>query len=150
MKYIFLAFISLSAWADSNLIEQGRHLVKVASCNDCHTPMYPEKNGEIPEKDWLTGSPVGFKGPWGVSYASNLRLYVKSFNEKNFIGHIRSRKFLPPMPSPAMQAMTDDELRALYAFLKHLGDGGAKTPVNLAPGAKSKGQVIHFYPVADK
>ena len=46
----------------------------VASCNDCHTPGYMQKGGAVPVGEWLTGTPVGYQGPWGTTYAANLRL----------------------------------------------------------------------------
>lgn len=51
---------------DKNRIEKGRRLVRIAGCNDCHTPGYSQMEGNLPEKDWLLGSDVGFKGPWGT------------------------------------------------------------------------------------
>src|SRR4051794_1557083 len=53
----------------------GRYLIKIAGCNDCHSPGGME-NKLGPESDWLTGSPLGFNGPWGTSYAPNLRLKI--------------------------------------------------------------------------
>src|SRR5262245_33528136 len=44
--------------------DRGRYLVKITGCNDCHTPGYAQTGGKIPEKDWLTGSSLGFRGPW--------------------------------------------------------------------------------------
>lgn len=49
-------------------IKRGRYLVKTVGCNDCHTPAYGLKYGEVPEKDWLIGDQVGWKGPWGTTY----------------------------------------------------------------------------------
>lgn len=44
-------------------IEQGRYLVKTAGCNDCHTPNYPQSGGKVPEKQWLIGDQLGWRGP---------------------------------------------------------------------------------------
>src|SRR5690606_30033952 len=55
-------------------IDRGRYLVAVGGCNDCHTPGFAESNGNVPEVDQLLGSDIGYSGPWGVSYAGNLRL----------------------------------------------------------------------------
>ena len=62
---------------DRVLVERGRYLTHVAGCNDCHTPGYMQNGGpKLPEKDWLTGVPVGYQGPWGTTYAANLRLIL--------------------------------------------------------------------------
>jgi len=55
------------AWAAEPVqdpIERGRYLVRIGGCNDCHTAGYLEAAGHSPEADWLTGSAVGFQGPW--------------------------------------------------------------------------------------
>src|SRR5574337_1835142 len=58
-------------------IARGRYLTEVAGCNDCHTPGYAQRGGQVPEAQRLMGSDVGFSGPWGVSYPANLRLSVE-------------------------------------------------------------------------
>jgi mono/diheme cytochrome c family protein len=55
-------------------IERGRYMVLTGHCNNCHTVAYAPKEGNVSEKDWLLGSgPLGWRGPWGTTYASNLR-----------------------------------------------------------------------------
>ncbi|MGM0744616.1 MAG: hypothetical protein ACQETF_04880 [Bacteroidota bacterium] len=53
----------------------------VAGCNDCHTDGYLMMDGNIPEEEWLAGSPMGWQGPWRTTYASNLRLRVQEWPE---------------------------------------------------------------------
>jgi hypothetical protein len=44
-------------------------MMVVGSCNDVAA-----RNGNVPEKEWLLGGgPLGFRGPWGTTYAPNLR-----------------------------------------------------------------------------
>src|SRR5688572_2915819 len=57
--------------------ERGRYLVRIAGCNDCHTEGYAFANGDIDESNWLTGDALGWRGPWGTTYAANLRLTAK-------------------------------------------------------------------------
>ncbi len=45
-----------------------QYLTSIAGCHDCHTEGYTEAGGNAPPARWFTGSSVGFKGPWGVSY----------------------------------------------------------------------------------
>lgn len=153
MKFLLLFMISLGAYAqetwNKETIEEGKRLLKVMGCNDCHTPMYGEKNGDVPEKDWLTGSDVGFKGPWGTSYPSNLRILVQSFKEPSFIKYVRNRKYLPPMPGYNIKDMTDEELGAMFAYLKTAGPAGKKAPENLKPNEKPKTPFIYFVPVKE-
>ena len=58
-------------------IERGRYLVKIAGCNDCHTPGYAQAGGSVPENKWLMGDTLGYQGPWGTTYPVNLRLYMQ-------------------------------------------------------------------------
>ena len=58
------------------MIEHGSYLVTVGGCNDCHTAGYAESAGEVPESDWLQGDSLGWQGPWGTTYATNLRLQL--------------------------------------------------------------------------
>ena len=69
-------------------------------------------------------------GPWGVSYTANLTsdaTGIGNWEESNFFTAIRHGKFkgieagrdlLPPMPWQMYRNFTDDELRAVFAFLK--------------------------------
>ena len=77
-----LAAQSQPAPAGKNaLADHGRYLVKIAGCNDCHTPGYMANAGKVDEKVWLTGDQLGWSGPWGTTYAVNLRLYMKDMTE---------------------------------------------------------------------
>lgn len=62
-----------NATAQGKYIERGRYLVKVGGCNDCHTAGYGMSAGKVPEKDWLQGDQLGWHGPWGTTYPTNLR-----------------------------------------------------------------------------
>lgn len=136
----FLAF-SLQAkdQALSVDLERGRYLVKTTGCNDCHTPMYGMKNGEVPEKDWLIGDGVGWKGPWGTSYPSNLRARIQTMKEEEFVQYAKAFKTRPPMPWYSVNAMTTADLRSLYRFVKSLGPSSNQVPAALPPGETPKG-----------
>lgn len=74
---------------------------------------------------------TAFAGPWGVSVASNLtpdketgigemtaEQLMKSWRSGN---HWKEpRPVLPPMPAQAFGAMTDEDIRAIHAFLMSL------------------------------
>lgn len=69
-------------------------------------------------------------GPWGVSFAANLTPDASGlggWTPENFIQALRTgkhagsgRPILPPMPWMNYARMTDDDLRAVFAFLKSL------------------------------
>ena len=62
-------------------IRHGRYLIQTTGCNDCHTPGYMQKDGQVPESEWLTGDAMGWQGPWGTTYPANLRLLAHSITE---------------------------------------------------------------------
>src|SRR5438046_446614 len=94
----------------ANSINAGRYLFSIASCNDCHTPGYTESGGKVPESQWLIGTSVGWRGPWGTTYASNLRIFVRLSSEDDWVKVIRARNGRPPMPWSALHAMSDADL----------------------------------------
>src|SRR5215510_870857 len=78
--------------------KHGRYLVRIAGCNDCHTPGYAPNASKVPEKLWLTGDILGWRGPWGTTYAPNLRLMAASMTQKQFVKRATSPELRPPMP----------------------------------------------------
>ncbi|OYY80955.1 MAG: hypothetical protein B7Y33_02640, partial [Hydrogenophilales bacterium 16-62-9] len=57
-------------------IRHGRYLIATSGCNDCHTPGFMPNAGKVAESEWMTGDSMGWQGPWGTTYPSNLRLLV--------------------------------------------------------------------------
>jgi hypothetical protein len=83
-------------------------------------------------------------GPWGVSFARNLTPDVAtglgSWTEDMFIQTIRDgkhqgvgRPLLPPMPWPMYREMSDDDLRAMFAYLRSLPPIQNAVPEPLPP-----------------
>jgi mono/diheme cytochrome c family protein len=126
-------------------IERGRYLVSVSGCNDCHTPGYAERAGDVPESDWLIGSLVGFQGPWGTTYPANLRLLAADLSEPQWLARARAAT-RPPMPWFALRDMTDADLEAIYAFLRALGGAGDPAPSYVPPGQTVLTPYIDFIP----
>jgi hypothetical protein len=106
----------------AEMIKRGEHIVKIASCNDCHTPAKMGPTGPEPDMDrMLSGHPQDMKlppppqlgmpwavagaisftawsGPWGVSFTRNLtpdkETGLGDWTEQNFIDTIRTGKRL--------------------------------------------------------
>lgn len=125
-------------------VERGRYLVHVTGCNDCHTPNYGPSEGRVDEKLWLTGDQLGWAGPWGTTYATNLRLLLNAMTREQWVAHARSMKPRPPMPWFNLRAMTDSDLQAVYAYIRHLGPAGTRAPSYVPPGGAIKGRVVRF------
>jgi mono/diheme cytochrome c family protein len=130
--------------ADKEEIARGRYLVKISGCNDCHTPGYGPNDGKVDEKLWLTGDALGWSGPWGTTYASNLRLLLQGMTREQWIAHARAMKPRPPMPWFNVMAMTDSDLAAIYAYTRSLGPAGKPAPAFLPPGQAAQTPVVRF------
>ncbi len=101
-----------STRSDRHLIDRGRYLIKTTGCNDCHTPLYSERGGDVPEAKWLVGSSLGWQGPWGTTYPINLRRFVSQLSANEWL-QIARRPSRPPMPWFALRDMTDEDLTAI-------------------------------------
>ena len=124
-------------------VAHGKYLVQIACCNDCHTAGYAFSGGKVEEKLWLTGDTLGRRGPWGTTYASNLRLRVKDMTADQFVKLARS-ELRPPMPWFNLRDMTDRDVKAIYAYLRHLGPAGEPAPQYLPPNKTPAGPFVQF------
>jgi len=103
-----------------------------------------------PPAPWLvliSGAGNAYAGPWGVSFAANLTPDAETglgrWSEDDFVQTMRTgrrmgrgRPLLPPMPVPVYSQMTDDDLKAVYAYLKTLPPIRNKVPEPIAPSAR--------------
>lgn len=123
------------AVTDADLVGRGQYLVEIASCHDCHTPAFNERKGQVPREEWLTGSaPLGYHGPWGTTYATNLRLRMQELDEAQWLEYSAHLHTRPMMPDMAVRAMTEQDRRAIYRYINSLGAAGSRAPDALPPG----------------
>lgn len=118
---------------DMKQVDRGRYLVIITGCNDCHTPGYLLSEGKVPEKLWLTGDRFGWRGPWGTTYAANLRILISAMTEDQWVKSARTLKARPPMPWFDVNVMKKEDLKALYQFIRYMGANGEPAPAYLAP-----------------
>ena len=119
--------------ASEDSIARGRYIVKIAGCNDCHTPGYLLANGNVPDSRWLTGDGFGWRGPWGTTYGANLRLLMNKLSEDEWVETAKTLENRPPMPWFNLNAMAEEDLRAIYHFTRSLGDLGDPAPDYVPP-----------------
>jgi mono/diheme cytochrome c family protein len=129
---------------DQQQVQRGRYLVKVTGCNDCHTAGYAMAGGKVPEAQWLMGDKLGWRGPWGTTYPSNLRLYMAGLSEAQWVKTAKTLKTRPPMPWFALHDMTEQDLKAIYHYVTYLGPAGEPAPSYLPPGKEPQTPVILF------
>jgi mono/diheme cytochrome c family protein len=127
-------------------VEDGRYLSKIAGCNDCHTAGYLLSEGNVPENLWFTGDTFGWRGPWGTTYGTNLRLLINELTEKEWIEFATTLKNRPPMPWFNLNSMTHDDLRSIYQFVRYLGPGGKPAPDYIPAGQEPTGPHAIFPP----
>jgi mono/diheme cytochrome c family protein len=114
-------------------VDRGRYLLTVGNCNDCHTDGYAPSDGKVPEKDWLLGSSLGLRGPWGTTYATNLRLSLSKMTEDQWVSYAKALKTRPPMPWFNLNKWSDRDLRSFYRYVRHLKPVGKPAPQPLSP-----------------
>ncbi len=100
------------------------------------------------EEGWVTKSNfhlTEWSGPWGVSFAANLTpdevTGIGSWTEETFIKTMRTgrhlgsgRKIQLPMPWDNFAKLTDDDLKAIFAYLKSLKPIENSVPAPIPPG----------------
>jgi len=106
--------------------KRGGYLVHLADCQGCHTPWEAPKN-----VGWFGGgnhleTTIGSKkfevfsrnltpDPTGIPYYDDA-LFLEALRK----GRVRTRDLTPIMPWVVFRNMTDDDLRAIHAYLKRL------------------------------
>lgn len=116
------------------MVEKGRYLLKIAGCNDCHTPGYLLSEGKVSEDLWMTGDNFGWSGPWGTTYGTNLRLLINELSAEGWMEYAATLKVRPPMPWFNLNVMTHEDLGAIYQFIRYLGPKGKPAPYYMPAG----------------
>ena len=106
---------------------------KLLSGSPANEPMPPLDANAGKPTGWIYMAPdaTAFIGPWGMSYSANLTpdsaTGIGAWTETQFINTLRNgkhlgngRDLLPPMPWPDFGKKTDDDLKAVFAYLKSL------------------------------
>jgi hypothetical protein len=102
--------------------------------------------GVIGPTQWgavATNDLTAWVGPWGISFAANVTPDVTGLGggtEEQFIQTMRTgkhlgvgRAILPPMPCFDVAALTDRDLKALFAYLKSLKPISNQVPQPVPP-----------------
>lgn len=131
-----------------NSVQAGEYAIRLAGCNDCHTPGWSKSGGSLPTSKWLTGSKVGFRGPWGTAYPINVRLFAQSIPKSAWVSLFKSGPTLPVMPffDYSHGQIASSDLGAMYDFIVSLGKAGETTPNDLPPGKTPTTKYIYYVP----
>lgn len=113
-----------------------------------HDEAMPVPSAPVLKAPWMasvTGSFTAWSGPWGVSFTRNLtpdrETGLGDWTEQQFVDTMRKgrrqghgRELLPPMPWMVYKAMTDDDLKAIYAYLRTIPSVKNKVPEPVMAG----------------
>jgi mono/diheme cytochrome c family protein len=134
----------------SGKVKWGEYLVARSGCEDCHTPA---AKGQRIEGMKLAGG-FTMTTPGGSATAANITpdaSGISYYDEALFIevmrtGMVKARKLSPHMPTSEYKYLTDDELKAIFAYLrtippvKHRVDNSLPpTPCKLCQGKHGAG-----------
>jgi mono/diheme cytochrome c family protein len=108
-----------------NQAAYGDYLVRVGACRDCHTPM-DDRGQAIPGMEFAGGFVL--TGPYGQVASTNITQApsgIPYYTEELFLeamrtGMVRSRALHDAMPWNAYGRQTDEDLRAMFAYLRTL------------------------------
>jgi len=98
-------------------------------------------------EQWMSAASNTFTawaGPWGMSFTANLtpdqNTGLGIWTEEMFVNAIRegkhmgtSRPILPPMPWPAFRNLNDEDLKAIFAYLRTITPISNHVPDPLTP-----------------
>ena len=128
-------------------VARGAQVAVTGGCHDCHTAGYLESNGTLDPAAALSGTPLGWQGPWGTTYAANLRLTAKNQgSEDAFVQYLKTFQARPPMPFFNVHAMDESDLRSLYQYIVSLGEPSEPVPEYVPPGQEPKTPYIVIAP----
>lgn len=95
---------------------------------------------------WIQTNPglTSWGGPWGISFAANLTpdgpTGLGNWTEEIFIKAMRTgkhmgagRPILPPMPYFSVASLNDEDMKAVFAYLKSLKPVSNKVPDPIPP-----------------
>ena len=133
-------------------IARGRRITYTSGCMDCHTPgtFY----GMPDTTRLLSGSELGWVGPWGVTFPRNLTpdsaTGIGTWTEEQIVTAVREGRrpdgspLLPPMPWPMYAHLTDEDAHALAAYLKSIPPVVHEMPKQQPPGQAPSHPALTF------
>ena len=107
--------------------KRGEYLTTLASCSDCHTPM-DDQGQYIAGMEFAGGNPFKYGDARPMRSSANITPSpngIPYYNEALFLevirtGRVRERQLSDLMPWAHYRNMTDEDLKAIFAYLKTL------------------------------
>jgi hypothetical protein len=129
---------------------QGPHFdsTRLLSGHPAGSPLPPIDKKALQPGNWILFAPdlTAAVGPWGISYSANLTpdsatglgawdeaSFVKAMRTGKHMGQETGRPILPPMPWQEIANMTDEDLKAMFAFLRTVKPISNRVPNPVLP-----------------
>ena len=110
-------------------------------------PLAPVDTTLIGPWVYFAGDLTAAVGPWGVSFTANLtpdnetgigtwqpEMFIKAIKTGKHLGVVEGRPILPPMPWQALSHLPDEDLKAIFMYLKTLPAIKNNVPNPMPPG----------------
>jgi Cytochrome c len=109
---------------------------------------------KLPDGPWQwigSSTNTAFSGPWGVTYSTNLtpdeNTGIGIWDEEMFVNALRtgkhmgtSRPLMPPMPWQAYSQLNDEDLKAIFAYLRTVPAIANRVPDYFPPAVAAKNE----------
>jgi mono/diheme cytochrome c family protein len=139
---------------DRDPVARGRYLVTIMDCNDCHTPGTLYGAPDTTRK--LSGSDLGWVGPWGVVHARNITpdsaTGIGTWTSEQIVHALRTgntpdgSQLAPIMPWMSYTNIDQDDAMAIAAYLKSIPPVTHRNLDRQPPDQKPTGANIVFPP----
>ena len=111
-------------------------------------PLPPVDTKALQPGNWMLFGPdlTTAVGPWGISYSANLTpdsatgigawdeaIFIKALRTGKHMGQETGRPILPPMPWQSIAMLTDEDMKAMFAFLRTLKPISNRVPNPVPP-----------------
>jgi len=121
---------------------------RLLSGHSATLPLPPFDVDALTPGHWIRMTPdlTAYAGPWGISYATNLTpdsttgigawsedVFVKTIRTGKHLGMPGGRPVLPPMPWEEIAQWKDNDLRAVYQYLRSLPPIRNQVPAPVSP-----------------
>lgn len=126
---------------------------RTLSGHPANEPLPPIDANALKPGNWVGFSPTftAIVGPWGVSYTANLtpdsatglgawseEVFIKTLRTGKHLGQENGRAILPPMPWYNLAKLKDEDLKAIYTYLRSLPPISNRVPAPVSPQEAAK------------
>lgn len=126
----------------------GLDTTKLLSGHPENSPLPPIDKKALKPGYWILfgGDLTSAVGPWGISFPANLTpdtatglgawtedVFIKTLRTGKHLGQEGGRMILPPMPWEEFAQLKDEDLKAIYTYLRALPPIHNKVPSPVAP-----------------